>query len=52
MFPCYLASLKLGLFANIRPVRYIVGPRKPFHFCVIRKNSEDLAGLDFCGVFF
>ncbi|WP_438721442.1 isocitrate/isopropylmalate family dehydrogenase [Bartonella rochalimae] len=42
---------KLGLFANIRPVRYIVGPRKPFHFCVIRENSEGLyAGLDFRGI--
>ncbi|UNE54865.1 isocitrate/isopropylmalate dehydrogenase family protein [Bartonella machadoae] len=39
---------KLGLFANIRPIRYIIGPRKPFHFCVIRENSEGLyAGLDF-----
>ncbi|VEJ45819.1 isocitrate/isopropylmalate dehydrogenase family protein [Bartonella vinsonii] len=42
---------KLGLFANIRPVRYIVGSKRPFHFCVIRENSEGLyAGLDFCGV--
>ncbi|WP_375689112.1 isocitrate/isopropylmalate family dehydrogenase, partial [Bartonella sp. AP57NXGY] len=42
---------KLGLFANIRPVRYIFGPRKPFHFCVIRENSEGLyAGLDFRGI--
>ncbi|WP_375626767.1 isocitrate/isopropylmalate family dehydrogenase [Bartonella sp. MU37NMGALS] len=42
---------KLGLFANIRPVRYIFGPRKPFHFCVIRDNSEGLyAGLDFRGI--
>ncbi|MET3560760.1 molybdenum cofactor synthesis domain-containing protein [Bartonella japonica] len=42
---------KLGLFANIRPVRYIFGSRKPFHFCVIRENSEGLyAGLDFRGI--
>ncbi len=42
---------KLGLFANIRPIRYIFGPRKPFHFCVIRENSEGLsAGLDFRGI--
>ncbi|WP_273756181.1 isocitrate/isopropylmalate dehydrogenase family protein, partial [Bartonella sp. MM73XJBT] len=42
---------RLGLFANIRPIRYIVGPKKPFHFCVIRENSEGLyAGLDFCGI--
>ncbi|WP_330169138.1 isocitrate/isopropylmalate dehydrogenase family protein [Bartonella grahamii] len=42
---------KLGLFANIRPVRYIFGPRKPFQFCVIRENSEGLyAGLDFRGI--
>ncbi|EJF97910.1 molybdenum cofactor synthesis domain-containing protein [Bartonella vinsonii subsp. arupensis Pm136co] len=42
---------KLGLFANIRPVRYIVGSKRPFHFCVIRENSEGLyAGLDFRGV--
>ncbi|WP_375639312.1 isocitrate/isopropylmalate family dehydrogenase [Bartonella sp. MF74HXZ] len=42
---------KLGLFANIRPFRYIFGPRKPFHFCVIRENSEGLyAGLDFRGI--
>ncbi|WP_375673703.1 isocitrate/isopropylmalate family dehydrogenase [Bartonella sp. TS82HLJMH] len=42
---------KLGLFANVRPVRYIFGPRKPFHFCVIRENSEGLyAGLDFRGI--
>ncbi|WP_406604185.1 isocitrate/isopropylmalate family dehydrogenase [Bartonella gliris] len=42
---------KLELFANIRPIRYIFGPRKPFHFCVIRENSEGLyAGLDFLGI--
>ncbi|WP_208434465.1 isocitrate/isopropylmalate dehydrogenase family protein [Bartonella taylorii] len=42
---------KLGLFANIRPIRYIFGPRKPFQFCVIRENSEGLyAGLDFRGI--
>ncbi|CAK02239.1 hypothetical protein BT_2082 [Bartonella tribocorum CIP 105476] len=42
---------KLGLFANIRPIRYIFGPRKPFQFCVIRENSEGLyAGLDFHGI--
>ncbi|WP_375644021.1 MULTISPECIES: isocitrate/isopropylmalate family dehydrogenase [unclassified Bartonella] len=42
---------KLGLFANIRPIRYIFGPRKPFHFCVIREKSEGLyAGLDFRGI--
>ncbi|WP_273760495.1 isocitrate/isopropylmalate family dehydrogenase [Bartonella sp. ML70XJBT.G] len=33
---------KLDLFANIRPIRYIVGPKKPFHFCVISDNSEGL----------
>ncbi|WP_409360920.1 isocitrate/isopropylmalate family dehydrogenase [Bartonella heixiaziensis] len=42
---------KLDLFANVRPFRYIFGPRKPFHFCVIRENSEGLyAGLDFRGI--
>ncbi|WP_273788219.1 isocitrate/isopropylmalate dehydrogenase family protein [Bartonella grahamii] len=42
---------KLGLFANVRPFRYIFGPRKPFHFCIIRENSEGLyAGLDFRGI--
>ncbi|WP_208436107.1 isocitrate/isopropylmalate family dehydrogenase [Bartonella phoceensis] len=42
---------KLRLFANVRPIRYIVGPRKPFHFCVIRENSEDLyAEIDFSGI--
>ncbi|WP_273758554.1 isocitrate/isopropylmalate dehydrogenase family protein [Bartonella sp. AU55XJBT] len=42
---------KLGLFANIRPIRYILGPKKPFQFCVIRENSEGLyAGLDFRGI--
>ncbi|UTO28926.1 isocitrate/isopropylmalate dehydrogenase family protein [Bartonella harrusi] len=43
---------KLDLFANIRPIRYIIGPRKPFHFCVIRENSEGLyaGGLDFRGI--
>ncbi len=38
----------MGLFLNIRPVRYIFGPRKPFHFCIITENSEGFyAGLDF-----
>ncbi|WP_336294187.1 isocitrate/isopropylmalate family dehydrogenase [Bartonella sp. CB169] len=42
---------KLNIFANIRSIRYIVGSRRPFHFCVIRENIEGLyAGLDFCGV--
>ncbi|WP_455479092.1 isocitrate/isopropylmalate family dehydrogenase [Bartonella sp. B23] len=42
---------KLDLFANVRPVKYIVGSRKPFNFCVIRENTEGLyAGLDFRGV--
>ncbi|WP_212112950.1 isocitrate/isopropylmalate family dehydrogenase [Bartonella queenslandensis] len=42
---------QLDLFATIRPVRYIFGPRKPFQFCVIRENSEGLyAGLDFWGI--
>ncbi|WP_039758382.1 isocitrate/isopropylmalate family dehydrogenase [Bartonella queenslandensis] len=42
---------QLDLFATIRPVRYIFGPRKPFQFCVIRENSESLyAGLDFRGI--
>ncbi|PIT68490.1 isocitrate/isopropylmalate family dehydrogenase [Bartonella tribocorum] len=42
---------KLGLFATIRPVRYILGPRKPFKFCVITEKSEGLdAGLDFRGI--
>ncbi len=42
---------KLGLFATIRPVRYIFGPRKPFEFCVITEKSEGLdAGLDFLGI--
>ncbi|WP_375696246.1 isocitrate/isopropylmalate family dehydrogenase [Bartonella sp. AP331QHHD] len=49
--PALQLRQKLGLFANIRPVRYIFGPRKPFHFCVIRENSEGLyAGLDFRGI--
>ncbi|WP_273782719.1 isocitrate/isopropylmalate family dehydrogenase [Bartonella sp. ML69XJBT] len=42
---------KFDLFANIRPIRYIVGTKKPFHFCVISDNSEGLyAGLNFRGI--
>lgn len=42
---------KLGLFANIRPVRNIKEVKNPFLFCVIRENSEGLySGLDFRGV--
>lgn len=41
-FPLVQLRQKLDLFANIRPIRYIVGPKKPFHFCVISDNSEDL----------
>ncbi|WP_455480511.1 isocitrate/isopropylmalate family dehydrogenase [Bartonella sp. B12(2025)] len=54
--PTYISPViqlrqRLGLFANIRPIRYIVGSRKPFHFCVIRENTEGLyAGLDFRGI--
>ncbi|NDL54854.1 isocitrate/isopropylmalate dehydrogenase family protein [Photorhabdus laumondii] len=42
---------RLGLYANIRPVRYVEGDRKPFRCCVIRENSEGLyAGFDFKGI--
>ncbi|AQX19630.1 Isocitrate/isopropylmalate dehydrogenase [Bartonella sp. WD16.2] len=42
---------KLGLFANVRPVKYIIRSKKPFNFCVIRENTEGLyAGLDFRGI--
>ncbi|WP_340610497.1 isocitrate/isopropylmalate dehydrogenase family protein [Xenorhabdus bharatensis] len=42
---------RLGLYANIRPVRYIEGERKPFRCCVIRENTEGLyAGFDFKGI--
>jgi molybdenum cofactor synthesis domain-containing protein len=42
---------KLGLFANIRPVKYVTGDRRPFRCCVIRENTEGLyAGMDFKGV--
>ncbi|MBX4335161.1 isocitrate/isopropylmalate family dehydrogenase [Bartonella raoultii] len=42
---------KLGFFADIRPIRYIIGPQKPFHFCIISENTEGLsAGLDFHGI--
>ncbi len=42
---------KLGLFANIRPVKYVAGDRRPFRCCVIRENTEGLyAGMDFKGV--
>ncbi|WP_332065643.1 isocitrate/isopropylmalate family dehydrogenase [Bartonella sp. CB189] len=42
---------KLDLFANIRPIRYITGPKKPFNFCIIRENTEHLyTGLDFCAL--
>ncbi|WP_279051457.1 isocitrate/isopropylmalate family dehydrogenase [Cedecea davisae] len=42
---------RLGLFANIRPVQYIEGDRRPFRCCVIRENTEGLySGLDFKGV--
>ncbi|TDB56087.1 isocitrate/isopropylmalate dehydrogenase family protein [Photorhabdus luminescens] len=41
----------LGLYANIRPVRYVEGDRKPFRCCVIRENTEGLyAGFDFKGI--
>ncbi|MEQ1977379.1 isocitrate/isopropylmalate family dehydrogenase, partial [Xenorhabdus sp. SGI240] len=42
---------RLGLYANIRPIRYIEGERKPFRCCVIRENTEGLyAGFDFKGI--
>ncbi|OSN02902.1 molybdenum cofactor biosynthesis protein [Lonsdalea britannica] len=42
---------KLGLFANLRPVKYVTGDRRPFRCCVIRENTEGLySGLDFKGV--
>ncbi|MFP1909546.1 isocitrate/isopropylmalate family dehydrogenase [Lonsdalea quercina] len=42
---------KLGLFANIRPIKYVGGNRQPFRCCVIRENTEGLySGLDFKGV--
>ncbi len=42
---------KLGLFANIRPVKYVEGERQPFRCCIIRENTEGLySGLDFRGV--
>ncbi|WP_274720169.1 isocitrate/isopropylmalate dehydrogenase family protein [Xenorhabdus bovienii] len=42
---------RLGLYANIRPVRYVEGDRKPFRCCVIRENTEGLyAGFDFKGI--
>ncbi|AGF74867.1 hypothetical protein BAnh1_09970 [Bartonella australis AUST/NH1] len=42
---------KLGLFANIRPFRYISGPFEPFRGCVICENTEGLhAGMDFRSV--
>lgn len=42
---------RLGLFANIRPARYISGEQEPFDLCVIRENTEGLyAGFDFKGI--
>ncbi|PHM44975.1 3-isopropylmalate dehydrogenase [Xenorhabdus mauleonii] len=42
---------RLSLYANIRPIRYIEGERKPFRCCVIRENTEGLyAGFDFKGI--
>lgn len=42
---------KLGLYANIRPVKYVSGDCRPFRCCVIRENTEGLyAGMDFKGV--
>lgn len=42
---------KLGLYANIRPVKYVAGDQRPFRCCVIRENTEGLyAGMDFKGV--
>ncbi|WP_273789502.1 isocitrate/isopropylmalate family dehydrogenase [Bartonella sp. ML70XJBT] len=42
---------KLSLFATIRPIRYIFGPKKPFQFCIISEKSEGLcAKLDFRGI--
>ncbi|MCE1396668.1 MULTISPECIES: isocitrate/isopropylmalate dehydrogenase family protein [Enterobacter] len=42
---------RLGLYANIRPVKYVTGDRRPFRCCVIRENTEGLyAGMDFKGV--
>ena len=42
---------KLGLYANIRPFRYISGPQRPFRACVVRENTEGLySGLDFKGI--
>ncbi|WP_208442103.1 isocitrate/isopropylmalate family dehydrogenase [Bartonella raoultii] len=49
--PLVQLQQRLDLFVNIRPMRYIFGPRKPFHFCIISDNSEGLyAGLDFRGI--
>ncbi|GAA4665606.1 hypothetical protein GCM10023262_13260 [Bartonella pachyuromydis] len=42
VFPLVQLRQKLDLFANIHPIRYIIGPKKPFHFCVISDNSEGL----------
>lgn len=42
---------KLGLFANIRPAKYITGAQKPFNLCVIRENTEGLySGFDYRGI--
>lgn len=42
---------KLGLFANIRPVRYVDGNLRPFDLCIIRENTEGLySGFDFKGI--
>ncbi|WP_078674240.1 isocitrate/isopropylmalate family dehydrogenase [Bartonella elizabethae] len=42
---------KLNLFATVCPIRYIIGPKKPFQFCVISEKSEGLSsGLDFRGI--
>ncbi|KTD45560.1 DlpA protein (isocitrate and isopropylmalate dehydrogenase family protein) [Legionella rubrilucens] len=39
---------KLDLFANVRPCFNLVDREQPFHFCIIRENTEGLyAGFDF-----
>ncbi|WP_455473873.1 isocitrate/isopropylmalate family dehydrogenase [Bartonella sp. B30(2025)] len=54
--PTYISPViqlrkKLDLFANVRPVKYITGSKRPFHFCIITENTEGLySGLDFRGI--
>ncbi|WP_142417163.1 isocitrate/isopropylmalate family dehydrogenase [Bartonella massiliensis] len=42
---------KLGLFADIYPIRYIMGSRRPFQFCVIHEMMEGSSSeVDFRGI--